>query len=1504
MTVMKKIFAILLTVSLVLPFSTAITTVSAAENDVIKGNPVTITDPVTGCTYKYVNFDGKNLIRPYMGMSSWTSDGKSFLCGVNGTGGNGTLYLYNTETNEFTEIGPGGVHTHIEGVIGADDCVYYIRYYDIMKYDIKTGKNTVILPGSTGYSPGGITISNDGNYIVFGSKGHTDYYCEEGETGVFRYNIKTKEVECYGHKFPYSNLMNHFQINPEDPDIVFVCHEANIGDGEDQVPGYTYIYDREWAVDFKTGEFRNILKQGKRSDGQNILFTTHESWSASGKYLYVNCYSNASSNGKGGCIIRCYKDGSHREYLKGAHSNPNLSVDHAMASGDDKFTVVDSNQGKYVYLLSNDTYEQFPIYYSEYGFTDPETGYAKSHPYHPHPNVASNHYKVHWGIERDGVVGVAWYDFTNLAKKVAKGGRYPVNAYIDRVSYKGLDCESETTYVDGKEVSQASSGKYIYYDINEAVADGTYKTITLSFEYFDNSTNPLKLIYTDGVVNDNDLADSEDSSITINRNGTNKWKTKTVTIRGNFENVNPYRTDFKIGGTGNTYIANLQISEVPDDSKIYAGGNGTKENPYLISTPAQLKYFSHQVRTTTDKTEVDSNISYTATNSSNSSLTMTYSPKRYHVFSDKYFKLANDINMSGENWLPVGNLVNVFNGHFDGDGHVISNIYISGKSPSQHERYAFFGATGADVEIKNLGLENLVCQFAGSNNKFTVPEDASYEYYDRLIGAAGFVSLYAGGTFENCYLKNAEVRDFTEQMNSAGTGAFFGLGYGTVKATSDNGYNRMTVKNCYVNGATIRAHSNTYGFIGVNVKPNTTGELSDNDNYRVTKHLTNCYTANVRRGYYSDSLGKSNQNKPYDGGLYPFASTAKNVTYSNCYTTSKGERTTVSTNGTTYTYGTEELTDNGTRTTDIDTLTNGLTDNDNYYADVREINGGYPVHISVYDLPWDGKTDKKPSGEGTEENPYLISCEEELLWFKNSVNTVSEEGYTNGYTSCANAYFKLTNDIDLKGCEWEPVGTGNAVFNGHFDGNGHVIRNFHIINYNGGYNYVRVHMTPGDSSWTYLYTDKVHKYNGFFGITGANSVVENLGIENAKINFWNHDYHYNIRVGENNQYISSDSYRARNNGVMVGYTDGKFINCYVKNSEIKNMSRDIHDSGVGGFVGVAKATSSFEGCYVKDTKFTASYYSLLNGFVAKSEGNATFKNCYVAGVEENLDFASHIGKETTKYGFGYAGRSINEQNCISDMADYASQTDGSATYYTANSIGTTSADKDAIINTVASYEYLAPDNFDGNVNDGYPICLWQMTEKAKQKYDAESFDITTAITADLPTQIGKFGSTVTWTASDNSLIGADGVVTFYPDDKTATLYATTAAGFTTKNISVTVSGKVPFESYSFNVTKDGDSFNEFVTGGVLDSVSFYKNRIAEDCYMYTVLYDKTDGNRMIDCSVDFIDDSELSAKTTHTVNLTKPLKLSGNADKYMLKLIFIKDTNTLNPLCKFYQFGN
>ncbi|MBQ3124744.1 MAG: hypothetical protein IJC09_04915 [Clostridia bacterium] len=1421
----RTIISVFLTISLIMPFASVFNISFAKSGDTIKGNPVSIYDSITGCTYNYINFNGEELLRPYMGMQSWTTDGKGFVCGVQGkTMETGTIYVYNTETNEFTVVGTGNVYTtHIEAVIGTDNCVYYSSDSDIFRYNIKTKETTVVLPSTMGFDPIALTISNDCQYISFSSGINKDYWCDEGETAIFRYNIPKKEIECLTHKFEYSNFLTHQQINPDNPDIVFFAHEAVIGDGEGEVPNYWSIYDREWSADFNTGEIKNVFKQGKTDSDTCILFTTHESWSASGKYLYINCYSNENENGKGKCIIRCYPDGSHREFLTNTHSNPDLSVDHAMASGDDKFTVVDSNGGRYVYVLSNDTYEQFPIYYSATGHMETDengnaTSVDKGHPYHPHPNVARNHYKVDWGMEHEGVVGIAWYDFTEIARNdVASGGRYPVNEYIDRVSYSGLDCATEDIVYHGKEANHAVSDKYLYYDINEIVVDGVNEDITLSFDYFDNTTNDLNLIYTDGVVTDNDFADSEDAKITIKRTGTNEWIHKEIKINGNFENINPYRTDFKIGGSADTYISNLEVKGAPDASEIYAGGDGTKENPYQIANVEQLKYFTNSVRTTTDKTEVDSNISYTATKVSDTSVTATYAPKRYHVFTDKYFELTDDINLSGETWTPVGNLVNVFNGHFDGNGHVISNIYIDGTKPVQFERYAFFGATGADAEITNLGLEKLTNKFKCLDSEYSATiNNEAYTYTDRLVGCAGFVSSYAGGTFRNCYLKNAEIRDLSPRMSSAGTGGFFGLGYGTVKATAENGYNAMTVTNCYVNGAMLRSHSYSYGFIAYDVKPNTVNQLDDNDVYHITKTLKNCYTANIRRGYYDNNSLYDKNGLIYDGLMYPFTGTGFKTTYINCYTTSKGEQTDTS--------GISEVSDRALTPTAIETLNAGLVDNSNFYTDVKEKNNGYPIHtdMSALDI-WDGTTDKKPKGKGTEENPYLISTKEELVWFGNSVNTISDEGIENGYTSEADSYFKLISDIDLEGNEWEPVGNTKVAFKGHFDGNGHVIKNFKIRSFEE--NYTEAYATADATEKSKFCTDKIYKYIGFFGRTTKGAVVSNLGIENAKINFWSHDYYYELKVDESGVVTDKNSIRAADTGGMVGYAfGGQFINCYVKNCEIKNMQRSIRDSGVAGFAGLASWDASFIGCYVKNAVLSSSIYTTISGFANNIANSVTCTDCYVSNVME--DRSSYFSVLSTAYGFAKGDASAKITQCYSDMTDFASEASGAEGYNSNRSLGIVSTTddpvtKEEIENGVTANQNLIADTSD-NFNDGYPVCVWQ---------------------------------------------------------------------------------NVLFKNYVFSTIKDGVSEQWFVSDSVIDEVSFYKNRAVSDCYMYTVLYDKSDNDRMLGCSIDFIDDSELSAKSTHTIKLSTPITVpDADTTRYALKLIFTNGEKTFTPICDNFEY--
>ncbi len=80
------------------------------------------------------------------------------------------------------------------------------------------------------------------------------------------------------------------------------------------------------------------------------------------------------------------------------------------------------------------------------------------------------------------------------------------------------------------------------------------------------------------------------------------------------------------------------------------------------------------------------------------------------------------------------------------------------------------------------------------------------------------------------------------------------------------------------------------------------------------------------------------------------------------------------------------------------------------------------------------------SGEGTEADPYLITNLNDLIWLRDKV----DEQAADGSTQFAGKYFQLTDDIDLAGINWNPIGSksgDHGSFKGVFDGAGHTISN-------------------------------------------------------------------------------------------------------------------------------------------------------------------------------------------------------------------------------------------------------------------------------------------------------------------------------------------------------------------------------------------------------------------------------------------------------------------------------
>lgn len=106
------------------------------------------------------------------------------------------------------------------------------------------------------------------------------------------------------------------------------------------------------------------------------------------------------------------------------------------------------------------------------------------------------------------------------------------------------------------------------------------------------------------------------------------------------------------------------------------------------------------------------------------------------------FVLGADIDLSeyseGEGWVSIG--TNLGNGgrfptKFDGNGYVVSNLYMN--STSGREALGLFGFCGGGCEIKNLGIE-----------------DVDITLNSGCGALAGYVE---GATISNCYVKGGKI---------------------------------------------------------------------------------------------------------------------------------------------------------------------------------------------------------------------------------------------------------------------------------------------------------------------------------------------------------------------------------------------------------------------------------------------------------------------------------------------------------------------------------------------------------------------------------------------------------------------------------------------------------------------------------------------------------------------------------------------------------------------------
>lgn len=212
--------------------------------------------------------------------------------------------------------------------------------------------------------------------------------------------------------------------------------------------------------------------------------------------------------------------------------------------------------------------------------------------------------------------------------------------------------------------------------------------------------------------------------------------------------------------------ADCFIEVVQGRTNAYSGGEGTQADPFILKTAQDFADLS--------STSLDWD-------------------------AEVWFRLEADVNIT--NFAGIGSKGSPFKGHFDGNGHSVNGVTITGSQLGSAT--GFFNAIDG-AEISDLGLSDLSVK--------------------GTTWTGGLVGYAASGSIERCYTSGAVT------STSICTGGLVGENHASITdcysmATVTNatdyvagglvGKNKGTVKNCYASGA-VSAYNYAGGLTGAN----------------------------------------------------------------------------------------------------------------------------------------------------------------------------------------------------------------------------------------------------------------------------------------------------------------------------------------------------------------------------------------------------------------------------------------------------------------------------------------------------------------------------------------------------------------------------------------------------------------------------------------------------------------------------------------------------------------
>ncbi len=297
-----------------------------------------------------------------------------------------------------------------------------------------------------------------------------------------------------------------------------------------------------------------------------------------------------------------------------------------------------------------------------------------------------------------------------------------------------------------------------------------------------------------------------------------------------------------------------------------SSGDGDVDNPFLISTAAELAWFRDYVNgTIVNEGEKDK------TTHPSASATLTAD-----IDLSKFCHAADGTKYTDEpSWTPIGNSNNKYQGTFDGNDKTISNLYINATS-----NYTGFFGYAVDCRIKNITFDNAKVK---STN----------------IYGTGILA----GAFEKCTIENIKILANCSVEGTENTGGIAGAGAGNISNCENramvNGTNKVggivgnyydnTISSCANYGAvtgTEYAVGGIVGYFGSGTMQNSAnyGDISgavvvgNLIGYALTFNLNNVLgVGNVTATNQKGGLivGESNDPRSTAAGVLAYNSNAK-----------------------------------------------------------------------------------------------------------------------------------------------------------------------------------------------------------------------------------------------------------------------------------------------------------------------------------------------------------------------------------------------------------------------------------------------------------------------------------------------------------------------------------------------------------------------------------------------------------------------------------------------------